>query len=116
MGKSMRIAHEAEVLILRLPPKQVHSIAGFHCRDAFQFYIAQDAHFLAAFSAAYQSALRKGTEARDSDAEKVLDNLLQGVLKELELHAAYATVRLSHSANAPASQPQPAWNARGASS
>jgi thiaminase len=101
----MRIAHEAEVLILRLPPEKLHSTAGPPCRDAFQLYIAQDAHFLAAFSAAYQSALRKATEARDSDAEKVLDNLLQGALKELELHAAYATVRFSHSANARASQP-----------
>ena len=92
-------------MILRLPPKKLHHMAGSPCRDAFQFYIAQDSHFLAAFSAAYQSALRQATEARDSDAEKVLDNLLQGVLKELELHAAYATVRLSHSANARASQP-----------
>ena len=61
-------------------------------RHSFQFYIAQDAHFLAAFFAAYQSAFRKAVEERDEDAEKVLQTLLQGVAKELELHASYAKV------------------------
>ena len=62
------------------------------CRHSFQFYIAQDAHFLAAFFAAYQSAFRKAVEERDEDAEQVLQSLLQGVAKELELHASYAKV------------------------
>ncbi len=74
----------------------------------FKFYIAQDAHFLAAFSTAYQAALRKAVEARDLDAEKVLDTLLQGVLKELELHAAYAKARLSHIVTPRAYLPSPA--------
>ena len=62
------------------------------CRHSFQFYIAQDAHFLAAFFAAYQAAFRKAAKDRDEDAERVLGMLLQGVAKELELHASYAKV------------------------
>ena len=67
------------------------------CRHSFQFYIAQDAHFLAAFFAAYQSAFRKAVEDRDEDAEQVLRTLLQGVAKELELHASYAKVLIPFS-------------------
>ena len=67
------------------------------CRHSFQFYIAQDAHFLAAFFAAYQSAFRKAVEERDEDAEQVLRTLLQGVAKELELHASYAKVPIPFS-------------------
>jgi len=62
------------------------------CRDAFQFYIAQDAHFLAAFFGAYQSALKKAAKAGDWNAEEVLKSLLHGVSKELELHTSYAKV------------------------
>ena len=61
-------------------------------RDAFQFYIAQDAHFLAAFCGAYQSALKKAAKAGDWNAEEVLGSLLHGVSKELELHTSYAKV------------------------
>ena len=54
--------------------------------------MAQDAHFLTAFSSAYQAALKKATHARDSDAKEVLETLLHGVSEELEMHASYAKV------------------------
>lgn len=69
------------------------------CRHAFQFYIAQDAHFLASFFGAYHSALKKAAavDDRDTDAEQVLGTLLQGVSEELKLHASYAKVLSSPS-------------------
>ena len=78
------------------PPLHKRSLP-FVRRHSFQFYIAQDAHFLAGFFAAYQSAFRKAVEERDEDAEQVLRTLLQGVAKELELHASYAKVPIPSS-------------------
>ena len=54
--------------------------------------MAQDAHFLEAFSSAYQAAVKKAAHARDLDAEEVLKTLLHGVAEELEMHASYAKV------------------------
>lgn len=54
--------------------------------------MAQDAHFLEAFSSAYQAAVSKAAHARDSEAEEVLKTLLHGVAEELKLHASYAKV------------------------
>ena len=65
------------------------------CRDAFQFYVAQDAHFLEAFSSAYQAAVKKAAHAGDSDAGEVLKTLLHGVAEELQMHASYAKVPVS---------------------
>ena len=54
--------------------------------------MAQDAHFLEAFSSGYQAALSRAASAKDLEAEEVLKSLLHGVSKELELHASYAKV------------------------
>ena len=54
--------------------------------------MAQDAHFLEAFSSAYQAAVRRAAHARDFDAEEVLKTLLHGVAEELQMHASYAKV------------------------
>ena len=53
----------------------------------FKDYIAQDAYFLEAFAKAYGMAIFKSP---DTKTIKVLGNLLEGVIKELELHNSYA--------------------------
>src|ERR1700730_12288738 len=55
--------------------------------EAFRRYVAQDAFFLNAFARAYALAA-----ARSQDGETLisLSELLNGVLRELQLHAGYA--------------------------
>ena len=62
------------------------------CRDRFQFYVAQDAHFLAAFSAAYEAAACKAAAQGQEKHAAVLRKLQDGIAEELRLHAAYAEV------------------------
>ena len=62
-------------------------------RESFQFYIAQDAHFLAAFSLAYTAVARKAAKLNDNTIAAQLLTLHEGVAKELELHGSYAKVR-----------------------
>lgn len=88
----------------------VHVAVWAPRRDAFQFYVAQDAHFLAAFANGYQAAMRKAALARDSDAEKILATLLHGVSKELEMHASYAKVPNKYIMTVPLSQQ--GWTSR----
>ncbi|KAK9904248.1 hypothetical protein WJX75_007665 [Coccomyxa subellipsoidea] len=64
--------------------------AGTLSRESFQFYIAQDAHFLAAFSLAYTAAARKAAKLNDKTIAAQLLTLHEGVAKELELHGSYA--------------------------
>lgn len=59
------------------------------CRHAFQHYVSQDAFFLKAFAQAYALALCQTT---DTQERQTLQDLLQGVDKELEMHKAYAKV------------------------
>ena len=61
------------------------------CRHAFQHYVSQDAFFLKAFAQAYALALCQTTDAQE---RQTLQDLLQGVDKELEMHKAYAKVCL----------------------
>jgi len=55
--------------------------------EAFRRYVAQDAFFLNAFARAYALAA-----ARSQDGETLISlcELLNGVLRELQLHAGYA--------------------------
>lgn len=57
-------------------------------RDRFAFYVGQDAFFLEAFARAYSLAAAK---APDWDSFNQFHQLADGVLKELCLHASYAT-------------------------
>ena len=67
----------------------------FHvCRDSFRFYVAQDAHFLAAFLAAYEAAAKLATAQQQLEHVAVLQRLQQGIKEELLLHASYAAVWL----------------------
>ena len=56
-------------------------------REAFAGYVAQDAHFLAAFARAYALAL---AASPDTTTLLTLADLITGVREELGLHAAYA--------------------------
>lgn len=56
-------------------------------RSRFCFYVAQDAYFLEAFARAYALAMAKCPDREGLGAWK---ELLDGVLRELELHAGYA--------------------------
>lgn len=60
---------------------------GELARDAFVFYIEQDAFFLRAFSRAYALAFAK---APDADTMQETRELLDGVFEELQLHGDYA--------------------------
>ena len=62
------------------------------CRDSFKFYVAQDAHFLAAFCQAYAAAAQKAAAQQQLEHVAVLQRLQQGIKAELQLHASYATV------------------------
>lgn len=57
-------------------------------RPQFQEYIKQDAYFLEAFARAYALAL---AATPDREGLHTFAGLLNGVLEELKLHAAYAT-------------------------
>jgi thiaminase len=61
-------------------------------RTSFQFYIAQDAHFLEAFSAAYTVAAKAAAAFPDKKVAITLHDLQKGVAKELQMHASYAKV------------------------
>ncbi len=54
---------------------------------AFCGYVAQDAYFLESFARAYALAI---AHSPDRDTLVAFSELLQGVLEELQLHAAYA--------------------------
>ena len=56
-------------------------------RDAFVFYVEQDAYFLESFARAYALAFAK---APDRTAMLAIRELLDGVLEELALHDSYA--------------------------
>lgn len=56
-------------------------------REAFAYYVGQDAFFLQAFARAYSIAAAK---APDWDGFRTLHRLTGGVLEELKLHADYA--------------------------
>ncbi|MCS7172618.1 MAG: TenA family protein [Armatimonadetes bacterium] len=56
-------------------------------RSKFAFYVGQDAYFLEAFARAYALAMAKSPDREGFGAWK---ELLDGVLRELELHAEYA--------------------------
>jgi thiaminase (transcriptional activator TenA) len=56
-------------------------------RDCFAAYVAQDASFLESFARAYALAI---AHSPDRSSLLAFHGLLQGVLKELELHAGYA--------------------------
>jgi thiaminase/transcriptional activator TenA len=55
---------------------------------AFCGYVAQDAYFLESFARAYALAI---AHSPDRDSLVAFSELLQGVLEELQLHAAYAS-------------------------
>lgn len=57
-------------------------------RDAFAYYVGQDAFFLEAFARAYSVAAAK---APDWEGFGIFHNLADGVLQELKLHQSYAT-------------------------
>ncbi len=61
-------------------------------RESFQFYIAQDAHFLAVFASSYAAAERKASRLDDKSVAAQLSTLHEGVAKELEMHGSYAKV------------------------
>ena len=56
-------------------------------RKKFAYYIGQDAFFLEAFARAYSIVAAK---APDWEGFTIFHNLTAGVLKELQLHEAYA--------------------------
>ena len=56
--------------------------------ENFKNYIAQDAFFLESFARAYGMAISK---TKDKNSLSILTNLLNGVIKELELHDSYST-------------------------
>lgn len=56
-------------------------------KDAFRSYVAQDAFFLNAFAKAYALALAK---SETMDQASMLHGFIDGVLKELKVHASYA--------------------------
>ena len=66
------------------------------CRASFQFFIAQDASFLAAFARAYLLAAQKAEQQHSPAVVAAIRSLMQGVQEELALHASYAAVRLCH--------------------
>ena len=55
--------------------------------ESFQYYVAQDAFFLASFARAYALAL---AHAPDREGMEVFAGLVSGVLEELRLHEGYA--------------------------
>jgi len=55
--------------------------------EAFRRYVAQDAFFLNAFARAYALAAAR---SRDTETLQAFCELLNGVLRELQLHAGYA--------------------------
>jgi thiaminase (transcriptional activator TenA) len=57
-------------------------------RDAFAYYVGQDAFFLEAFARAYSVAAAK---APDWEGFGIFHSLADGVLQELKLHQGYAT-------------------------
>lgn len=66
------------------------------CRASFQFFIAQDASFLAAFARAYSLAAQKAEQQHSPSVAAAIRSLMQGVQEELALHASYTAVRLRH--------------------
>lgn len=56
-------------------------------KEAFKRYVAQDAFFLRAFRKAFALAIAR---CDDTETAKIFHNLMGGVLKELNLHAAYS--------------------------
>lgn len=63
-------------------------------RSAFQFFISQDAAFLAAFASAYALAARKAEQQQlDSKLVDSIESLHRGVEEELRMHESYAAVR-----------------------
>lgn len=73
--------------------------SGSLSRDAFCFYIAQDAVFLDAFARAYALGMAK---APDAASLKTYKALLDGVFDELALHYRYASRWGAERAAAPA--------------
>ena len=69
------------------------------CREGFQFYVAQDYHFLAAFSWAYAAAARKAGADTGNRHATVLRQLQEGIAEEMLLHSAYAKVRRTTAAS-----------------
>lgn len=67
------------------------SCIALHRRN-FQFYIAQDAHFLTAFHSAYVEAIQKASTLNDKSISSQLQTLKDGVAIELEMHDSYAKV------------------------
>ena len=65
-------------------------------RASFQFFIAQDASFLAAFARAYSLAAQKAEQQHSPSVVTAILGLMRGVQEELALHASYAAVRLCH--------------------
>ena len=63
-------------------------------RSALQFFISQDAAFLAAFASAYATAARTAEQQHlDSNLVESIKSLLRGVEEELRMHESYAAVR-----------------------
>ena len=61
-------------------------------RAAFQFFISQDAAFLAAFARAYSLAAHSAEALHLHGAVTAIKELLQGVEEELSMHKSYAAV------------------------